>query len=159
MLLLNEFEGRASATVDAEPRDVFDALTDVDRLPQWNKRIAKILQPPDAPMAPGTEWVVKMSVPPATWPSRSRVAVYDADRMSFEHVTQTDDGNPSYAVWKWSVVGTDAGARVDVAWSVHPKTFWRRLLFAKLRRKQLVEETAASLAALGYHLAPRDLTV
>jgi hypothetical protein len=42
---------------------------------------------------------------------------------------------------------------------VHPETFWRRFLFAKLRRKQLVDEVATSLAALAYHLAPRDLTV
>jgi len=46
MLLLTEFQGNASAMLDAEPGDVFTALTQTDRLPQWNKRIEKILQPP-----------------------------------------------------------------------------------------------------------------
>src|SRR5207302_11207093 len=159
MLLLREFEGHASATLDAEPGDVFAAITDIDRLPQWNKRIAKILQPPTGALAPGVEWVVKMSVPPATWPSRARVTVYDAERLTFAHLSQSDDGNPSYAQWTWTVTAADDGAEVDVSWSGHPETFWRRFLFAKLRHKQLPDEVRASLDALAYHLAPRDLTV
>ena len=159
MLLLTEFKGHTTAVLDAEPADVFAALTDIERLPQWNKRVERVLQPPDKPLAPGVEWVVKMSVPPASWPSRARVTAYDPGRMTFEHVSQSDDGNPSYATWRWTVAATDGGARLDVAWSVHPATFWRRFLFAKLRRSQLTEEVPASLAALAYHLAPRDLTV
>ena len=159
MLLLKEFRGHASAVLDADPGEVFAALIDVDRLPQWNKRVERVLEPPAAPLEPGVEWVVKMSVPPASWPSRARVTTLDHDRLVFEHVSQSDDGNPSYGIWTWSVSAVDGGARVDVAWAVHPATFWRRFLFAKLRRGQLADEVPASLAALGYQLAPRDLTV
>ena len=159
MLLLREFSGHASAVLDATPGDVFGALTDIDRLPEWNKRIEKVLEPPVRALAPGVEWIVKMFVPPASWASRARVTVYDPQRWTFEHISQSDDGNPSYGAWKWMVTATEHGARVDVEWSVHPKTFWRRFLFAKLRRKQLADEVPASLAALAYHVAPRDLTV
>src|SRR5947209_13410918 len=158
MLLLTEFHGRASATLDADSLEVFTALTHVDALPQWNKRIEQILQPLNSALEPGAEWVVKMSVPPATWPSRSRVTVHDPQRWTFEHRTQSDDGNPSYAVWKWVVTAVDEGAQVEVTWSVHPKTFWRRFLLARLRRKQMAEEVPASLAALAYHLAPGEVT-
>jgi len=158
-MLLTEFTGSSEAIIEAEPTAVFAALTDVDRLPEWNKRIANILEPPPGPLAPGVEWVLKMSVPPATWPSRARVVSYDPDRLEFEHISNSDDGNPSYAVWKWLVVPVPRGARVVVEWAVHPKTFWRRLLFARLRRKQLAEEVPASLAALKSHLAARDAAV
>lgn len=158
MLLLKEFTGRATARLDSAPNEVFAALTDVERLPQWNTRIEKVLEPPAGPLAPGIEWVVKMSVPPATWPSRARVTEYDPQAMTFAHTSRSDDGNPSFATWKWKVTGTAAGTQVDVDWSVHPKTFWRRFLFAKLRRKQLADEVPMSLAALDFHLAPREVT-
>jgi hypothetical protein len=35
------------------------------------------------------------------------------------------------------------------------KTFWRQFLFAKLRRRQLLDEVSASLDALAYHIADR----
>jgi uncharacterized protein YndB with AHSA1/START domain len=155
-MLLTEFHGKASATIEAPPGDVFAAITAVDRLPQWNGRIARVIRAPDAPLADGVEWVVKMSVPPATWPSRSRVTTYDPVRLVFAHTSQSDDGNPSYAEWRWTVIPDAAGARVTVEWSVHPKTFWRRFLFAKLRRRQLQSEAPASLHALAYHLAPSE---
>ena len=76
--------------------------------------------------------------------------------MYFEHISQSDDGNPSYAVWRWSVTPHERGARIAVEWSGYPKTFWRRLLFARLRRKQLQREVPTSLHALAYHLAPSE---
>jgi hypothetical protein len=84
------------------------------------------------------------------------VTVYDPQRLTFEHVTQTDDGNPSYATWKWTVTAAEDRARVDVLWSVYPKTFWRRFLFAKLRRKQMAGEVPVSLTSLNYHLAAHN---
>ena len=155
-MLLTEFHGQTSATIEAPPRDVFAALTAVDRLPEWNERIAAVIEAPSTPLAQGVEWVVKMSVPPATWPSRARVTTYDPERLVFAHISQSDDGNPSYAEWRWTVVPDPAGTRVTVEWSAHPKTFWRRLLFAKLRRRQLRSEAPASLHALAYHLAPSE---
>jgi hypothetical protein len=87
----------------------------------------------------------------------ARVVAYDPSTPVFEHISQSDDGNPTYVHWRWSVVPAPGGARVTVAWSGHPKTFWRQLLVARIRRKQLQLETSASLDALAYHLADTDL--
>ena len=152
-MLLTDFHGQASAIIDVAPAEAFTAITAIDRLPEWNKRIAAVTGTPRMPLAEGIEWTVQMHVPPAKWPSRSRVLTYDPVRLLFEHTSQSDDGNPSYAVWRWSVIPDADGTRVTVEWTGHPKTFWRRLLFARLRRKQLHTEAPASLHALASHLA------
>jgi len=157
-MLITEFSGTAQAVLAAEPADVFAAITDVARLPDWNDRIAKVLEPPPGPLAPGAEWVVKMSVPPASWPSRSRVLTCDPHRLVFRHISQSDDGNPSYITWQWTVTPESGGARLSVGWSACPRTFWRRLLFARLRRRQLAGEVPASLAALARHVASYHLS-
>ena len=155
-MLLRQFQGQAHAVIDADPAEVFAAITGIDRLPEWNARIARVIEPADGPLAEGTEWVVQVSFPPAKWPSRSRTTRYDPAAMLFEHISQSDDGNPSFMTWRWAV-GTDpGGSKVTVEWKAQVKTFWRRLLFAKLRRRQLPNEVAASLHALAYHLAPSE---
>jgi hypothetical protein len=138
---------------------VFAALTDIARLPEWNECIAAVLSAPDAPLAQGTEWVVQMSISrsPAKWPSRARVVAYDPEHLRLEHTSQSDDGNPTYVRWQWSVAPHAGGARLTVAWDGYPKTFWRRLLLARMRRRQLEREVPSSLHALAYHLAPADL--
>jgi uncharacterized protein YndB with AHSA1/START domain len=155
-MLLNEFQGRASAVIEAAPADVFATITAIERLPEWNGRIAKVIEAKHEPLAEGVEWVVQMSVPPAKWPSRARVLRYDPARLLFEHVSQSDDGNPSDVLWRWTVAADPGGSKVTVAWEAHVRTFWRRFLFAKLRRKQLPNEVAASLDSLAYHLAPSE---
>src|SRR4051794_4996684 len=96
VMLLTEFNGSASIVIEADADDVFGAITAFERLSDWNARVAKVLEPPSDPsLAEGTEWVVKMAVPPgARWPSRSRVVVCDRDRGIFEYVSCSDDGNP-----------------------------------------------------------------
>ena len=37
---MKEFHGEACLTVEAAPQQVFELLTDVDRLPEWNRAIA-----------------------------------------------------------------------------------------------------------------------
>ena len=151
------FQGQATVTVDADPDEVFAIITAIDRLPEWNARIAQVLEPPPDPRLPaGTEWVVQMVVPPARWASRSRVVACEADRGYFEYVSQSDDGNPSRITWRWSVSAEPQGTRVTVGWDAHVRTFWRRFLFGRLRRRQLASEVRASLAALAYHSAPRE---
>ena len=122
-MLLTEFHGRANAVIDAAPSEVFAAITAIDRLPEWNERIAAVTRAPDTPLRRGVEWTVQMSIPrpPAKWPSRSRVMTYDRERMLFEHTSHSDDGNPSYVVWRWSVALDPGGARVTVEWTGHPK--------------------------------------
>ena len=153
-MLLTDFHGQASTIIDAAPAEVFTAITAIGRLPEWNQRIAAVTRTPGMPLAEGAEWTVQMYVPPARWPSRSRVLTHDPVRLLFEYISQSDDGNPSYILWRWSIVPEGNGTRVTVGWTGHPKTFWRRLVFARLRRKQLQNEVPASLHALAHHLAP-----
>jgi hypothetical protein len=157
-MLLNEFHGHASAEIDAEPAEVFAEITAIDHLPEWNKRVARVTYSSEIPLGEGVEWTVQMSVPPgAKWPSRSRVLRYNSDDFNFEYVSQTDDGNPSFVIWRWEIARVPNGSQVHVAWDAHPKTFWRKLLFAKLRRRQLPSEVLASLHALAYRLAPAEI--
>jgi uncharacterized protein YndB with AHSA1/START domain len=153
-MLLREFHGQATTTIDTSPSDAFAAITDVERLPDWNKRIAGVVQTPQTPLAEGLEWVVQMSVPPAKWHSRSRAKTIDSHRFEFVYTSQTDDGNPSYITWRWTLEPDPAGTKVTVQWACYPRSFWRQFLFAKLRRRQLESEVPASLDALAYHLAP-----
>lgn len=155
-MLLNRFSGQVTAEIDAPADRVFAALTDVPRLPDWNARIDRVLEPPTGAMAPGVQWVVRMRIPapPASWPSRATCTSYDAQQRVFGHRSVSDDGNPSHADWRWQVAPLgEERARVDVAWVGSPRTFWRRLLFARMRRAQLRHEAAASLARLPEVLA------
>ena len=154
-MLLNQFTGQASAVVDAPAREVFEALVDIDRLPEWNAAVEKVITPPDRPMSVGAEWVVKVhpkGIPP--WPSRATCTAYDAVGLRFAHRSRTDDGNPSFALWDWHVTPTaDGRSRVEVTWAANPRTFWRRLILARIRRPGLQREVDASVQALSYHLA------
>lgn len=155
-MLLKYFQGEATTVIDADPDLVFASLTDIARLPGWNQRITGVVQPPDRPLAAGVEWKVQMAVPPAKWVSRAEVIAYDPGARTFAHRSQSDDGNPSYVEWRWTVAAAEHGSLVRVAWEVHVMTFWRQFLFAKVRRPQLADEVPASLDALADHLAARD---
>ena len=72
-MLLTDFHGQASTIIDAAPAEVFTAITAIDHLPEWNQRIAAVTRTPGTPLTEGAAWTVQMSVPPAKWPSRSRV--------------------------------------------------------------------------------------
>lgn len=139
----------ASAVVPAGPDAVFRVLTDLARLPEWNQAVTTVLElPPE--LAPGAEWVVEMHALGQSWPSRSRVEVIDHAERLFAYRACTDDGNPSYAHWAWTVDPHPSGSRVTVTWELHPATFWRRLLLARIRARQLARtEVPASLRALG----------
>jgi hypothetical protein len=45
-------------------------------------------------------------------------------------------------------------SRIEVSWHVSPRTFWRRALLGKLRRRQMGDEVPDSLRALAALLAP-----
>ena len=76
---MQEIHGTASGRVTGAPDAVFRLITDVDRLPEWNRAIERVVE--RAPeLAPGTEWVVKMHPSRGmTWQSRSRVEEIDMD--------------------------------------------------------------------------------
>ena len=145
---MQEIHGTAVGSVKAAPDATFRLITDIDRLPEWNRAIERVVVPaPD--LTPGTEWVVKMHPSRGmTWRSRSRVEEIDKDVRRFRYRTWNADGNPSYADWKWEVVGLDSTAQVSVSWDVYLKTLDRKLLAGPIRKRQLRKEVAESLRAL-----------
>ena len=145
---MDEFHGRASATVGAPPQTVFAFITDVSRLPEWNTAIEMVIDQPAA-LAEGTEWTVRMHPPHVpSWQSISRVEELDPARRRFTYQTRNADGNPSFATWAWQVDSAGDGAEVTVTWHCYLKTLDRRFLAGPLRKRQLAREVPASLATL-----------
>ena len=126
-----------TAAVDAPADAVFATLTDLDRLPEWNRAITAVVERPER-LEPGAEWVVRMHALGQSWASRSKLLDHDPDARRFRYRSCTDDGNPSWAEWTWAVAPIDAKrSRVTVSWVLHPKTFWRRVLLVRIRSRQL----------------------
>jgi uncharacterized protein YndB with AHSA1/START domain len=143
---MKEFHGRASTRVNAQPQAVFDFITDVGRLPEWNEEVEAVQDQPEV-LAPGTQWTVTMHPPHMpSWGSVSRVDELDRAQLRFAYETRNTDGNPSYAKWAWQMVLGGDGTEVTVTWDVFLRTFDRRVLAGPLRKHQLCKEVAASLA-------------
>lgn len=139
----------ASRVVDAPPDDVFNTITDVARLPDWNDAITAVIEQPDQ-LDVGTQWVVEMHALGKTWHSRSELETFDPTSRCFAYRSATDDGNPSYALWTWVVSDQADRALVTVACELHPVSFWRRALLVRIRERQLARtELPHSLASLG----------
>ena len=137
-----------AVAVAADADTVFGVVTDVAGLPSWNAAMTSVVAQPDR-LDPGSEWVVEFHALGQTWRSRSTVEVLDTRARRFSYRSGTDDGNPSYARWTWEVAEDPVGSRVTVSWTLHPITFWRRLLLVRIRSRQLArQEVPASLAAL-----------
>jgi uncharacterized protein YndB with AHSA1/START domain len=138
-----------TAPVDADPDALFATVTDPSRLPEWNDAIRRVIEAPVA-LSAGAEWVVEMHALGRSWHSRSRVEEIDRAGRVFRYRSCTDDGNPSFVDWRWSVTAEDGGrAWVTVTGDLNPKTFWRKALFVHIRRRQLVgHELARSLESL-----------
>jgi hypothetical protein len=154
-MFLTEFHGTETVPLTAVPADVFDLLVDVQRLPEWNDCIDHVIDAPPQPLEEGTEWVVEMRAMGTRWPSRARALRVDRSAGAFEHRSVTDDGNPSFVLWSWHVAPAGDGSILSVTWAVHPRTFWRKLLLARVRRGFLAAEVRGSLAGLETYLAGR----
>jgi uncharacterized protein YndB with AHSA1/START domain len=153
---MDEFHGRASALIDATPQAVFDLITDVDRLPEWNAAIEKVVTRPPA-LIEGAEWTIKMHPPRLpSWKSISRVEELDPRQFHFAYKTRNADGNPSYVIWAWDVVSAGHGAEVTVTWDAYLKTLDRRVLAGPMRKRQLAREVPRSLAALASAVIPAE---
>ena len=138
----------ASTVVSAPADVVFGTLIDIARLPEWNAVMTSVVEQPER-LDVGTEWLVEFHALGQTWRSRSTVEELDVAGRRFVYRSGTDDGNPSFARWTWTVADDGAGSRVTVAWELRPATFWRRVLLARIRARQLARtEIPASLAAL-----------
>jgi uncharacterized protein YndB with AHSA1/START domain len=154
---MKEFHGQASMTVEAAPGQVFELVTDLDRLPEWNKAIAELIDRPEV-VTVGTEWTVKMKPPRMpSWGSISHVTELDPDQLRFAYETRNADGNPSSVTWRWQVEPADERARVTVSWDCYLRTADRKLLAGPMRKRQLAREVPGSLAAMAkVFLAPSE---
>jgi hypothetical protein len=142
--------GRNEAHVDVrscDPETAFAMITDLDALASWNDQIAEVVERPPA-LAPGAIWKVRMQQGPMRWVSRSTVIELDADRHVFVHRSGTDDDNPSWSEWRWRVLPAGDGSRIEVGWTLHPRTRLRRLLLAPYRSRRLRREVPVSLERL-----------
>ena len=138
----------ASRVIDAPADEVFSVITDISRLPDWNRAITGVIEQPQA-LEVGGEWVVQMHALGQSWHSRATVRELDLTRRRFGYRSATDDGNPSYAHWTWAVADHPGGAHVTVNVELHPRTFWRRVLLVWIRHRQLARiELPASLTSL-----------
>ena len=138
----------ASRIIGAPADELFHIVTDIARLPEWNKAITAVVQRPDR-IEVGDQWIVEMSAFALRWRSRSEVEVLDPIGRCFAYRSVTDDGNPSYALWTWVVTEHPAGALVTIACELHPATFWRRALLVRIRSRRLARtELVGSLVAL-----------
>ena len=140
--------GASSTLLGIEPDAAFATFTDLARLPRWNEKMTRVVALPDQ-VEPGAEWTVEFAMFGRRWLSRSRVTILDTAGRRFEYRTHTDDGNPSFADWHWGVEPEGNGCRVHVSWELYALTFWRRVLFSRVRARQLThKEVPASLAAM-----------
>ena len=138
----------SSHVIPASADAVFATLTDIARLPEWNDVMTAVIEQPDR-LEVGAEWLVEFHALGQTWRSRSTVEELDVAGHRLVYRSVTDDGNPSFARWTWTVTDDGAGSRVTVKWELRPATFWRRVLLVHIRARQLARtEIPASLAAL-----------
>jgi uncharacterized protein YndB with AHSA1/START domain len=145
---MDEFHGSATARIRADADAVFDLITNLDRLPEWNRAIARIVERP-ARLVEAAEWVVVMRPPRApSWKSRSRIEEIDRKQRRFSYTSRNEDGNPSYARWSWEIRPANHAAEVTVRWDVYLKTIDRKLIAAPLRRRGLGREVPSSLRHL-----------
>ncbi len=145
---MHEFHGRASAQVGAAPETIFDLITDLDRLAEWNTAVEALADRPAALVA-GAEWTVTMHPQRMPrWGSISRVEQIDRENLRFTYQTRNADGNPSYTTWSWQIAAAGTGAEVTVTWDCYLKTFDRRVFGGPLRKHQLAREVPRSLSAI-----------
>ena len=141
-------KGSATGHVAAPADVVFGMVTDLDRLPTWNRRITRVVDAPPKLVA-GAEWVVEIRLMGKTFNSRSKVLRIDERARRFVHRSKPDDDNPSSTVWTWEVAPEGDGSRVTVTWDLQPRTTSRRLFAAPLRAVQIPRrDIPASLAGL-----------
>jgi uncharacterized protein YndB with AHSA1/START domain len=153
---MREFHGRAATRIESEPHIVFDLITDIGRLPEWNVAIEDVQDQP-AVLEQGAQWTVKMHPPHApSWGSVSRVEALDGGHLGFAYETRNTDGNPSYTKWAWDIVRAGEGADIAVSWDVYLETLDRRFLAGPIRRRQLRKEVPASLARLATLVGSRS---
>lgn len=142
-----DFHRTATTVIDAPAAAVFERITDIEHLPDWNLEIPRVIERP-AVLEVGAQWVVQIHAMKTHWPSRSTVTELDVAKHRFAYRSQTDDGNPSYGDWLWELSEVDGGTRVTVSVDGHPKTLFRRLIASRIRPRGLGKAMQQSLETL-----------
>jgi uncharacterized protein YndB with AHSA1/START domain len=151
---MTTLRGRVTDHLAVDPDALFTLVTAVQRLPEWNAHVRRVVEGP-AGLVPGSEWVVEMRAMGTGWNSRSRVVELDPSKRRFVYQSQSDDENPSYALWTWEVLPAGQGTDVTVSYELHPKTFWRTVLLSRIRHHQVQREIQTSLGAAAALLGAR----
>jgi len=144
---MTTFQGSVTEQVEADPDELFELITDIGRLPEWNEHIHHVVEVP-AELVDGSQWVVQMRVNGARWKSRSHLEVLDAAGRRFAYVSRTDDNNPSRAHWSWQLTPVGTGTEVTVGWELRPRTSFRKHVAAPIRHRQLQNEVRTSIGAV-----------
>jgi uncharacterized protein YndB with AHSA1/START domain len=142
-----EYTLTATTVIDAPPAQVFERITDIEHLPDWNLEIPKVLEQP-AVLDVDAQWVVQIHAMKIHWNSRSTVTELDPSCGRFAYRSQSDDGNPSHADWRWDVTDTGVGTRVTVFVAGHPRTLFRMAIASRLRPRGLQKAMHQSLQTL-----------
>ena len=142
-----DFNRTATTVIDAPAAEVFERITDIEHLPDWNLEIPKVIERP-AVLAVGAQWVVRIHAMKTHWNSRSTVTELDLAKHRFAYRSQTDDSNPSFADWLWELTPTDGGTRVTVSVAGRPKTRFRKLIASRIRPSGLGKAMQQSLETL-----------
>ena len=144
---MTTFQGSVTEQVEADPDELFELITDIGRLPEWNEHIHHVVETPESELVDGSQWVVQMRANGARWKSRAHLEDLDPAGRRFAYVSRTDDDNPSRAHWSWQLTPAGTGTEVTVRWELRPRTFFRQHLAAPLRHRQLKNEVRISLGA------------
>ena len=142
-----DFHRTATTVIDAPAAAVFERITDIEHLPDWNLEIPEVIERP-AVLEVGAQWVVQIHAMKTHWNSRSTVTELDPALGRFAYRSQTDDGNPSHADWQWELREVDAGTRVTVSVEGHPRTFFRKQIASRIRPRGLGKAMQQSLETL-----------
>jgi uncharacterized protein YndB with AHSA1/START domain len=152
---VREIHDHVHTLIDSDPGVIFQTITDIEGLPQWNGAIEQVIDRPEA-LTPGATWTVEMHPNrPVRWRSVSTLQELDPFGLRFSYRTVNADGNPSYTLWSWDLTPTASGVEVTVSWDVYLKTLDRRVLAGPIRRRQLRREVSASLATLADQIGPK----
>jgi uncharacterized protein YndB with AHSA1/START domain len=90
---MREFLDHDEAVIDGDARAVFEAITDIEHLPEWNRTIQRVLDRP-ARLAPGATWTVEMHPSPLVrWKSRSMLTTLDRENLRITYRTVNANGN------------------------------------------------------------------
>ncbi len=100
-------ELRAEVHVAAPPQRVWQALTDLDRMPRWSPELVRMVPLGRGGLRPGRQYVgINRRGPVVVWPTRNRVVAVEPERLlAWDTVS-------SGARWIFELQPDGAGTRV-----------------------------------------------